>query len=175
MSLIEKSVVVRAPLSTVYDLWTRFEEFPRFMQGVESVRVLDERRLAWTARIGGKTLEWTAEVRERVPGRSIAWASTSGAKNHGRVRFEALEGGATQVKLDVTIEPAGVMESMGEAFGIVAHRVEGDLERFKAYAEGPGAATPARQPATEERFVERYQGRSEERPASLPPPPAPFF
>jgi len=161
MSLIEKSIVVNAPVPTVYDQWTRFEEFPRFMEGVESVRRLDKGRLHWTAKIGGKTVEWTAVIREEVRDRTLAWASTSGAKNHGRVLFAPIEGGSTRVTLEAVIEPEGMVESIGEALGIVAHRVEGDLARFKAYIEDLGVGSTTRQ--------ERHDGAHLAPPADIVP------
>ena len=53
MSKISKSVEVDVPVTTAYNQWTQFEEFPRFMEGVESVRQLDDKRLAWKAEIAG--------------------------------------------------------------------------------------------------------------------------
>jgi len=139
MSFIQKSIVARAPVAKVYDQWTRFEEFPRFMEGVESVRKVDDKHLHWSAKIGGKAVHWTAEIRDQITDRRIAWHSTSGAKNSGRVLFEPLEGGSTRVTLEVSIEPRGVFESIGEALGVVSHRVDGDLKRFKSHIEGQGA------------------------------------
>ncbi len=65
MSTIESSVEVKVPLSTAYNQWTQFEEFPRFMEGVESVVQLDD-RLHWVAQFGGIRREWDAEIDEAV-------------------------------------------------------------------------------------------------------------
>lgn len=154
MSFIQKSTVVHAPVATVYDQWTRFEEFPRFMAGVESVQRLDDTHLRWAARIGGKPVRWTAEIRGRIPERSIGWESTSGARNRGRVLFERAEGDSTRVTLEVSVEPTGMVESLGEALGFVSHRLDGDLKRFKAYTERrdgppPPPRSPSRHPGKE--------------------------
>ena len=53
MSTIEQSIDVNVPVRTAYNQWTQFEEFPRFMEGVEAVRQLDQQRLHWRANIGG--------------------------------------------------------------------------------------------------------------------------
>src|SRR5438552_15962110 len=90
MSRIEKSIDVNVPLSTAYNQWTQFEEFPRFMEGIEEVRQLDDKRLHWRANIGGKREEWDAEIVQQVPDQRIAWRSTSGAPNSGAVSFESL-------------------------------------------------------------------------------------
>src|SRR5688572_5274545 len=90
MSKIEKSIEVNVPVRTAYDQWTQFEEFPQFMEGVEHVEQIDDKRLRWKAEIGGKTLEWDAEIVEQLPDTKIAWRSTSGAKNAGAVSFYRL-------------------------------------------------------------------------------------
>jgi uncharacterized membrane protein len=78
MSSIEKSIEVNVPARVAYNQWTQFEEFPRFMEGVETVRQLDDRHLQWRAEIGGKTLEWKAEISEQIPDKRIAWHSLKG-------------------------------------------------------------------------------------------------
>ena len=57
MSTSEQSVEVRVPLSTAHNQWTQFEEFPRFMEGIEEVRQLDETHLHWVAGCGGRRHE----------------------------------------------------------------------------------------------------------------------
>ena len=81
MSFIEKSIVVDVPVRTAYNQWTQFEEFPRFMEGVDEVRQLDDKRLHWRAEILGKDVEWTAEITQQIPDQRITWKSTTGAKN----------------------------------------------------------------------------------------------
>ena len=63
---VEKSIEVGVPVSTAYNQWTQFEEFPRFMGGVREVRQLDDRRLHWVAEIAGVRREWEAEIIEQV-------------------------------------------------------------------------------------------------------------
>ena len=38
MSVIDATIEVDAPLRATYDQWTQFEDFPEFMDGVESVQ-----------------------------------------------------------------------------------------------------------------------------------------
>jgi len=64
MVRIKKSIEVDSPLSHVYNQWTQFEEFPRFMEGVKEVRQLDDQRLRWRVEIAGKEKEWTAQITE---------------------------------------------------------------------------------------------------------------
>src|SRR5215207_3240659 len=81
MANIEKSIDVNVPVRTAYDQWTQFEEFPHFMEGIESVRQLDDKRLHWVASIAGKREEWDAEITEQTPDQRVAWTNTSGAKH----------------------------------------------------------------------------------------------
>jgi uncharacterized membrane protein len=134
MESIEKSIEVDAPVSAVYNQWTQFEEFPRFMEGVKEVRQLDDKRLHWVAEVAGKRKEWDAEIFEQVPDERIAWRSMGGAKNSGQVRFESAAGSGTKVCLKLNYDPEG-LEKVGDALGLVGRRVEGDLKRFKEFIQ----------------------------------------
>src|SRR3712207_7998667 len=102
MSRIEKSIDVNVPVSVAYNQWTQFEEFPQFMEGVEEVRQLDEKRLFWHAKIAGKDEQWEAEITEQEPDKVIAWESRSGAQNNGYVTFYSL--GSDRTRIDLRIE-----------------------------------------------------------------------
>jgi uncharacterized membrane protein len=138
MSNIEESVEVEVPVRTAYNQWTQFEEFPRFMEGVEKVNQLDDRRLHWVAEIAGQRREWDAEITEQTPDQRIAWQSTEGATNAGVVTFHRLEEGRTKVMLQLDFEPEGAKEKVGDALGMVRGRVKGDLQRFKEFIESAG-------------------------------------
>jgi uncharacterized membrane protein len=138
----ETSIVVDAPLEEVYNQWTQFEEFPRFMEGVEEVRQLDDKTLFWRAKIGGAVKEWDADIVDQTPNRRIAWKSRSGAQNAGAVLFAQTDEG-TLVTLKLVYEPEGATETVGDALGFVSRRVEGDLHRFKEFIEERQRATGA--------------------------------
>ena len=154
MDHVEKSIEVEAPLSMVYNQWTQFEEFPEFMHGVEEVKQLDDKRLRWRAEIGGKVVEWDAEIFEQIPDRRVAWRSTSGPLNSGMVNFESVGPNRTKIWLKINYRPEGAMEKIGSALGVVSQRVEGDLERFKEFIEDRGAETGAWRGQIEGRNVE---------------------
>jgi uncharacterized membrane protein len=143
MSTIEQSIDVNVPVRTVYNQWTQFEEFPRFMEGVEAVRQLDQQRLHWRAKIGGRVDEWEALITEQHPDERIAWKNTTGAPNAGVVTFHRLSDTTTRVMLQMEYEPQGVVENLGDRIGVVSRRVANDLERFKAFIEARGQETGA--------------------------------
>ena len=143
MTSITASIDVDVPIRTAYDQWTQFESFPEFMEGVESVRQLDDTHLRWVADVAGKHEEWDAEITEQEPDMRIAWTSTSGAHNAGVVTFHHLTDARTKVTLQMDWTPEGVVENLGATLGFDDRRVQGDLERFKTFIEERGAATGA--------------------------------
>ncbi len=143
MSTIEQSVEVQVPLSTAYNQWTQFEEFPKFMEGVEEVRQLDDTHLHWVAEFGGRRHEWDAEVTEQKPDERVAWRNTDGKDNAGVVTFHRIGDDTTRVMVQMDYVPEGVIEKVGDAIGAPDRRVKGDLERFKELVESRGQETGA--------------------------------
>ena len=141
MAEIEKSIVVEAPLREVYNQWTQFEEFPRFMEGVVEVRQLDDKRLYWRAKIAGAEREWHAEITDQTPDRRIAWKSVTGPEHGGAVLFRPVADGSTEVTMRMRYEPEGVTENVGDALGLLGRRIQADLDRFRDYIEERGRAT----------------------------------
>ena len=143
MASIVKTIDVNVPVRTAYNQWTQFEEFPHFMQGVEQVKQLDDKRMHWKADIGGKEKEWDAVITEQTPDQRVAWTSTTGADNAGVVTFHRLDENTTRVTLQLDYDPDGLVEEIGDKLGFVSRRVEGDLERFKKFIESRGVETGA--------------------------------
>jgi uncharacterized membrane protein len=143
METIEKSIDIHVPVQTAYNQWTQFEEFPRFMEGVESVKQLDDTRLHWVANVAGERKEWDARITEQVPDQRIAWRSEGGEFTAGTVSFQPLGADHTRVTVRIEYEPEGITEKAGDMLGFVSRRVEGDLERFKDFIESRGQETGA--------------------------------
>jgi carbon monoxide dehydrogenase subunit G len=140
---VERSIQVDVPVSTAYNQWTQFEDFPHFMGGVKDVHQHDDQRLHWVAEIAGVRREWEATILEQVPDQKIAWAAIEGATNAGAVRFEPVGPGSTLVYLSMEYEPEGVVEQVGDKLGIVERQVTSDLQRFKDLIEDEGYASGA--------------------------------
>jgi uncharacterized membrane protein len=141
MSTIEESIEVERPVRTVYNQWTQFEEFPSFMEGVESVTQIDDTHLHWVAEIAGVRREWDAEITEQHPDERVAWTSTTGTSNAGVVTFHKLNDAKTKVMLQLDVEPEGLTERAADALGVIRRRASGDLERFKDLIESRGTET----------------------------------
>jgi len=143
MAVIEKTIEVEVPVRTAYNQWTQFEEFPRFMDGVEEIRQLDDVHLQWKARIGGASRTWRAKVIEQIPDQKVAWTSVEGTRNAGQVSFEPVAPSRTRVTLELDFEPGGIVESVGEKLGLVQRTAERDLEQFRDYIEQRWSETGA--------------------------------
>jgi uncharacterized membrane protein len=143
MSTIEESVEVQVPVRTAYNQWTQFEDFPRFMEGVEEVRQITDSRVAWRAKIAGQDREWESEITEQHPDERIAWTGFGGADNAGVITFHRIDDNTTRVMLQMEFQPEDAMEKAGDALGVVKARVKGDLERYKEFIESRGQETGA--------------------------------
>jgi uncharacterized membrane protein len=138
ISTIDESIEVGVPVSTAYNQWTQFEEFPLFMEGVDDVQQRDDTRLHWVATIGGHTAEWDAKILEQHPDKQISWISEDGKKTRGTVSFEPIGEGKTLIRLSMSYKAEGPIEQLGSAAGLDAKRVRGDLGRFKSLIESRG-------------------------------------
>jgi uncharacterized membrane protein len=141
MGKIEVSLDINVPVRVAYDQWTQFEEFPRFMDAVESVKQVDDTHLHWVAKIAGVRKEWDAKITQQEPDQRVAWTSTSGADNAGAVNFHRLDDNKTRITLTMDIDPEGVVEHLGSAAGVPERQVEGDLKRFKEFIEQRAVAS----------------------------------
>lgn len=143
MSRFEHTIDVDVPVNVAYDQWTQFESFPYFMDGVQSVQQIDDRTLAWTAKIAGQERSWTAIITDQTPDERIAWKAIDGADNAGAVLFDAIDAGSCRITLRMNVEPDGLLETAGDALGFLERRTREDLERFKAFIEERSSATGA--------------------------------
>ncbi|GAA2746660.1 MULTISPECIES: SRPBCC family protein [Kitasatospora] len=139
MSMVQESVEVDVPLHTAYNQWTQFEEFPRFMEGVEEVTQISDRHNHWRTKVGGVAREFDTEIVDQLPDERIAWRTIDGdVRQMGVVTFERMDQDHTRIRLAMDFEPEGVAEKAADMMGMVDRRVKGDLRRFKAYIEDKG-------------------------------------
>jgi uncharacterized membrane protein len=137
MPQVQDSIDVQVPVQQAYNQWTQFEEFPKFMDGIQSVQQLDETHVQWVAQIRGERREWTAEITEQQPDEKIAWKTIEGeVRNDGVVTFEPVGDNQTRVSVQMDVEGESTAENVaGDLLGVVKEQVHGDLERFKQLIE----------------------------------------
>ncbi|MFG2533363.1 SRPBCC family protein [Streptomyces sp. NPDC048516] len=144
MSTVKETVDVEVPVHTAYNQWTQFEEFPKFMEGVENITQLDDERNRWTVKIGGVQREFDTEIIDQLPDDRIAWRTITGdTRQKGLVSFQRLDETHTRVELVMDIEPSGVTEKAADMSGTIERRIKGDMRRFKDYIEHRGAESGA--------------------------------
>lgn len=143
MKTVERSIEVAVPVRTAYNQWTQFEEFPRFMEGVTSVRQIDDTNLEWEAEIAGRQRRWKARITEQIPDERIAWQGEGDVGNSGVVTFHYIDEDTTRVMLQMALVPESWVDKAADALGIVERRIQSDLERFKEFIEQRGGETGA--------------------------------
>jgi uncharacterized membrane protein len=142
-SSVRETIEVDVPIRTAYDQWTQFEEFPTFMESVQEIKQLDDKRLHWKATVFGKQIEWDAEITEQIPDKRIAWRSTTGTPNSGVVSFKSLGDNRTRIVLEMSYTPTDPIEQVGDALGAVRSEAQANLKKFKQIIEARGTETGA--------------------------------
>ena len=145
MPRIEDTIEVHVPLQQAYNQWTQFEDFPKFMEGIQSVQQLDDTHVQWVAEIRGESRQWTTEITEQQPDEKVAWKTIDGeVKNDGVVTFEPMGDARTRVKVQMDVEGDSPAENVADdLLGVVKNQVHGDLERFKQLIESRDEETGA--------------------------------
>ncbi len=141
MNAIMESVDVAVDVPTAYNQWTQFEEFPRFMEGVDEVRQTTDEMIHWRVKIAGVTREFDARITEQHPDERVAWQSVTGPKHAGVVTFHRLDDKHTRVTLQSETDPSGVAEKAADVAGLLKRQAAGDMKRFKTFIEHRGSAT----------------------------------
>jgi len=137
------TVTIGAPVHQVYELYTHFNDYPKFMSFVKEVTYLDDEHSHWVVDVVG-THEWDAVNDGWIPDRQIGWRSVDGLPNSGSVRFEP-SGEGTRLTVDISYEPpAGLLGQIGEALGAgneFERRLQRDLQHFaEMVAAAPSGA-----------------------------------
>jgi uncharacterized membrane protein len=162
---IQQSVDVAAPLETVYDQFTQFEDFPKFMHRVERVEQRDATTVVFHEKIWGVRRMWEAEIVEQEPDERIVWRTASGTTHVGVVTFHKLSDRLTRVELNVDIQPEGAIEKIARGARFAKRAARADLKRFKAFVEMRDEETGAWRGAIEDGDVvdeEAYEDEPEE-------------
>jgi uncharacterized membrane protein len=131
MESVEKFIVVNAPVESAYQLWTDFENFPKFMKTVREVRRIDEKRYYLRSEREGKEFEMVVEMSLQIPQRRVAWRTISGQQSSGAVSFELEPDGGTKIHFKMLIDSNGGSENPSS----LSERLQSHLENFKKLME----------------------------------------
>src|SRR3954452_20546008 len=132
---IQRWTDVAVSVDKAYDAWLNFDEFPKFMHRVLSVRKEGDDKVRWQEKIWFSKRDWEGRITERRKNDRVAWKTTSGMSHKGVVTFHRLDDNLTRVMVDMEFEPTGMMEKMASGLRFVKRAVQADLARFKAYVE----------------------------------------
>jgi uncharacterized membrane protein len=132
---VQRWTDIAAPIDVVYQRWTDFEEFPKFMHRVLSVKKEERNKLSWEEKIWFSRRQWEGEITDRRKNERIAWKTTKGTSHTGVVTFHKLDTNLTRLMVDMDFHPSGMIEKMASGLRFVKRAVQADLARFKAYVE----------------------------------------
>jgi uncharacterized membrane protein len=132
---VQQAVDVAAPIDVVYDQWTQFEDYPKFMHRVQRVEQRDESHVAFHAKVWGINRMWEAEIVEQRPDERIVFKSVNGVQLTGVVTFHDMAERLTHIELNIDVEPNGPIEKIARGTRVVKRAARGDLKRFKAFVE----------------------------------------
>jgi uncharacterized membrane protein len=130
---VQQDIDIGVPLSTVYNEWTQFENWPEFMHRLTSASQEDETHVAFKTKIWGKTKEFKAEIVEQRPDERIEWRVVDGVSHTGVVTFHELAPRLTRVEVSLDFEPGSLIEKAARGMRFVKRAVRADLARFKAH------------------------------------------
>lgn len=139
MAQVIETIDVNVPVSVAYDQWTQFDEFPKFLDEVESITQPTDVLTVWTVKVGPVEKTFEAQITEQHPDERVAWNSTGGEVDHaGVVTFHKLGDRETRVTVQLDWQPEGFLERLGDTLGADNHAVKKDLANFKEYIEAKG-------------------------------------
>jgi uncharacterized membrane protein len=138
---IRMATTIEAPIERVFDAWSRFEDFPRFMPMVAQVRPVGDDRWQWTiSGPSGASIEFISRVTQRDRPQLIAWATDGGAvaQHSGTVRFRPTAENETRMEIEIVrrASDGALGEGVTAAAGVDPKRALRDaLAAFKARVE----------------------------------------
>ncbi len=132
---VQQAVDVAAPIDVVYDQWTQFEDYPKFMHRVQRVEQRDDSHVAFHAKVWGINRMWEAEIVEQRPDERIVFKSVNGVQLTGVVTFHDMAERLTHIELNIDVEPNGPIEKIARGTRVIKRAARADLKRFKAFVE----------------------------------------
>jgi uncharacterized protein YndB with AHSA1/START domain len=148
MSRVRQAIEISAPLHTVYEQLTTFENYPRFMTGVEQVTPLGNHRTHWVMDVDGKRREFDAEITELAFDKRVSWSTMDGPRLAETLTMRPLDETHTQLVAQLEADIAFLMPSDRHGQETLNRRLKADLTAFKGMVESGkmGGASAKRLP-----------------------------
>jgi uncharacterized membrane protein len=132
---VQQHYDIALPIETVYNQWTQFEEWPKFMHRVTRASQEDPCKVNFSVKIWGKTKEFTADIETQRPNDRIKWKTSQGMNHTGVVTFRELTPDLTRVTLSFDVAPGSLVEKYARGTRYVKRAARADLHRFVAFIE----------------------------------------
>jgi len=166
---IQAAIDVALPVAAVFELCTRFEEYPQMVDRVTAVEVEDDTHFTVVARVGKRSHQLSIELVDELPEERLDWEAVGELEHSGVLTFHPLAPRLTRLELTVERDSEGLVEHLGRVFALPERGLKQELRRFKAVAElwedGKGyepteIGAPAERPEDED-FEEEEAGDEE--------------
>jgi uncharacterized membrane protein len=132
---VQQAVDIAVPLSTAYNQWTQFEEWPQFMHRLDQATQEDDCNVSFRTKIWGMSKEFEAQIVEQRPDERIMWTVSKGVTHTGVVTFHELAERLTRVQVTLDVQPGSLLEKAARGMRHIKRAVRADLSRFKAFIE----------------------------------------
>jgi uncharacterized membrane protein len=132
---IQGSIDVALPVEAVFELCTRFEEYPQIVDRVTAVEVDDDTHFTVLARVAGRAHELSIELLDELPAERLDWECVGELEHSGVLTFHPLAPRLTRLELTIERASEGPLEHFGRILALPERGLRQELRRFKAVAE----------------------------------------
>jgi uncharacterized membrane protein len=132
---IQAAIDVALPVAAVFELCTRFEEYPQIVDRVIAVEVEDDTHFTVSVRVGRRHHELSIELLDELPEERLDWECVGELEHSGVLTFHPLAPRLTRVELTVERDSEGPVEHLGRILALPERGLRQELRRFKAVAE----------------------------------------
>lgn len=132
---IQTAIDVALPVEAVFELCTRFEEYPQIVDRVISVEVDDDTHFTILARVAKRAHELSIELVDELPEERLDWECAGELEHSGVLTFHPLAPRLTRLELTIERDSEGLVEHLGRLLALPERGLKQELRRFKAVAE----------------------------------------
>lgn len=162
MATIQHAIDVNVPVTRLYIQLTQFEEYPRFLENVESVRQTDRTHLHWTVNAANRPLEWDAEITEQEENRHIVWHNVRDGRDAAKIEMEELGPDLSRIIFTIDAQPgrpSGI--SGGATEEEIARQLSRDLVSLKEFLENSASRGFTHYTGTEDFNVDEVDAQTQ--------------